>query len=42
MGFRAATALFDLIENSDSGSVGLLPATVQLRDSVAPPAGAAK
>jgi LacI family transcriptional regulator len=42
MGFRAATALFDLIENSDSGSVGLLPATVQLRDSVAPPAGASK
>jgi LacI family transcriptional regulator len=37
MGFRAATALFDLLENKESGSIGLLPATVQLRDSVAPP-----
>ncbi|MCW0216440.1 MAG: LacI family transcriptional regulator [Pseudonocardia sp.] len=41
MGFRAATALFDLLENGESGSIGLLPATVQLRDSVAPPLGGA-
>ena len=40
MGFRAVTALFDLIENQtdESASLGLLEATVQIRDSVAPPA----
>lgn len=37
MGFRAASALFDLLENDESGAVGELPATVQIRDSVCPP-----
>jgi DNA-binding LacI/PurR family transcriptional regulator len=37
MGFRAASALFDLLENDESGAVGELPATVQLRESVCPP-----
>lgn len=37
MGFRAATALFDLLENGESGAIGELPATIQLRDSVCPP-----
>jgi DNA-binding LacI/PurR family transcriptional regulator len=39
MGHRAATALFDLLENGESGAIGLLPASVQLRDSVGPPGG---
>jgi LacI family transcriptional regulator len=38
MGFRAASALFDLLDDEDSGAIGELPATVQLRDSVCPPA----
>jgi LacI family transcriptional regulator len=37
MGFRAASALFDLLENDESGAIGELPATVQVRDSVCPP-----
>jgi len=37
MGFRAATALFDLLENGESGAIGELPASLQLRDSVGPP-----
>ena len=37
MGFRAASALFDLLENGESGAIGVLPATVQVRDSVSPP-----
>lgn len=38
MGFRAVTALFDLMEDApDSTSLGLLATTVQIRDSVAPP-----
>jgi DNA-binding LacI/PurR family transcriptional regulator len=37
MGYRAASALFDLLENDESGAIGELPATVQLRDSVCPP-----
>lgn len=39
MGFRAATALFDLLETGESGAIGELPATLQLRDSVCPPRG---
>jgi DNA-binding LacI/PurR family transcriptional regulator len=39
MGFRAVTALFDLIEDRpDSAALGLLAAEVRIRDSVAPPA----
>ncbi|WP_211191010.1 LacI family DNA-binding transcriptional regulator [Actinomycetospora sp. TBRC 11914] len=41
MGFRAASALFELLENDESGAVGELPATVQIRDSVRPPGGGA-
>lgn len=37
MGSRAASALFDLLENDESGAIGELPATVQVRDSVCPP-----
>ncbi|GLL16266.1 DNA-binding transcriptional regulator CytR [Pseudonocardia halophobica] len=37
MGFRAASALFDLLENDESGAIGELPAVVQVRDSVCPP-----
>lgn len=37
MGFRAASALFDLLKNDGSGAIGELPATVQVRDSVRPP-----
>jgi DNA-binding LacI/PurR family transcriptional regulator len=37
MGFRAASVLFDLLENDESGAIGELPATVQVRDSVCPP-----
>ncbi|SDG22964.1 transcriptional regulator, LacI family [Pseudonocardia oroxyli] len=37
MGFRAASALFDLLENEESGAIGELPAVVQVRDSVCPP-----
>jgi DNA-binding LacI/PurR family transcriptional regulator len=38
MGFRAVTALFDLIEDRpDSAALGLLAAEVRIRDSVAPP-----
>jgi len=36
MGFRAVTALFDLIEGTASESLGLPATQVQLRDSVAP------
>jgi LacI family transcriptional regulator len=46
MGYRAATALFELLE-ADGGevspaSLGMLPATVQLRESVAPPPGVSR
>ena len=42
MGYRAATALFDLLEDAEeSPSLGLLTASVQLRDSVGPPPGSA-
>jgi DNA-binding LacI/PurR family transcriptional regulator len=37
MGSRAASALFDLLENDESEALGVLPATVQLRESVCPP-----
>jgi DNA-binding LacI/PurR family transcriptional regulator len=38
MGFRAVTALFDLIEERpDSAALGLLAAEVTIRDSAAPP-----
>lgn len=37
MGFRAVTALFDLIADRPSESLGQLAAQVRLRDSVAPP-----
>lgn len=37
MGYRAATALLDLLEDGESGAIGELPATLQLRDSVCPP-----
>jgi LacI family transcriptional regulator len=37
MGFQAAAALFDLLENDESGAIGELPAVVQVRDSVCPP-----
>jgi LacI family transcriptional regulator len=40
MGFQAASLLFDLLENkADTEPHGLFPVTVQIRDSVAPPAG---
>jgi DNA-binding LacI/PurR family transcriptional regulator len=39
MGYRAAKALFDLLENKKSDATGLLPVTVQLRGSVGPPGG---
>ncbi|GLL16300.1 hypothetical protein GCM10017577_74750 [Pseudonocardia halophobica] len=38
MGFRAASALFDLLEKGESGAIGELPAVVQVRESVCPPA----
>ncbi|MFD1533864.1 hypothetical protein [Pseudonocardia aurantiaca] len=46
MGYRAATALFELVE-ADGGevspaSLGMLPATVRLRESVAPPPGSSR
>jgi len=37
MGFRAASALFDLLEKGESGAIGELPAVVQVRESVCPP-----
>jgi LacI family transcriptional regulator len=37
MGCRAVSALFDLLANRKSDATGLLPVTVQLRDSVCPP-----
>ncbi|MFC7659099.1 substrate-binding domain-containing protein [Pseudonocardia benzenivorans] len=37
MGFRAASALFDLLERGESGAIGELPAVVQVRESVCPP-----
>jgi DNA-binding LacI/PurR family transcriptional regulator len=37
MGFQAASLLFDIIDNGQSGPADALPVTVQLRDSVAPP-----
>lgn len=37
MGFRAASALFDLLEKGESGAIGELPAAVQVRESVCPP-----
>jgi DNA-binding LacI/PurR family transcriptional regulator len=41
MGFKAANLLFDLLEDKvDNQSSGEFPVTVQIRDSVAPPAGA--
>jgi LacI family transcriptional regulator len=41
MGFKAANLLFDLLEDKvDDQSSGEFPVTVQIRDSVAPPAGA--
>lgn len=39
MGHRAATVLFDLLENKVGGVAGPLPATVQIRETVAPPGG---
>jgi LacI family transcriptional regulator len=39
MGCRAVNALFDLLANKKSDAIGLLPVTVQLRDSVCPPGG---
>jgi LacI family transcriptional regulator len=39
MGYRAATLLFDLLSNEAAGQPQeLFPATVQIRDSVAPAA----
>lgn len=38
MGCRAVDALFDLLANKKSDAAGLLPVTLQLRDSVVPPA----
>jgi DNA-binding LacI/PurR family transcriptional regulator len=39
MGYRAATLLFDLLANEAAGQPQeLFPATVQIRDSVAPAA----
>jgi LacI family transcriptional regulator len=37
MGYRAATALFDLLENDESAVIGQMSTTIQLRDSVCPP-----
>ncbi|WP_211177808.1 LacI family DNA-binding transcriptional regulator [Pseudonocardia acidicola] len=39
MGYHAVMALFDILENKESESLGLQPTTVQLRDSVGPPPG---
>jgi DNA-binding LacI/PurR family transcriptional regulator len=39
MGYRAATALFDLLENDESAVIGQMSSTIQLRDSVCPPGG---
>ncbi len=46
LGHRAATALYELVE-ADGGedspaSLGMLPAIVQLRESVAPPPGSSR
>lgn len=40
MGFRAATALLDSLEDKETGPFEQLPVEVQVRDSVGPPAGA--
>jgi LacI family transcriptional regulator len=37
MGYRAASALFDLLEHGEVGKIAELPVTVQLRESVCPP-----
>ncbi|TVT24960.1 LacI family transcriptional regulator [Amycolatopsis acidiphila] len=37
MGYRAATALFDLLESKESTVTGQLATTVQLRETVCPP-----